>query len=107
VHTLSELAPCRHSNSRSRQENAVNQEDTARQEETVAIHIGTAPNIKTYTINKRLLCKRSSFFRGAFCTNFEEAILGVMNLPEDDPDVFDHFLDWLNDDDAPILSFPK
>jgi hypothetical protein len=30
-----------------------------------------------------------------------------MNLPEDDPDVFDHFLDWLNDDTAPILSFPK
>jgi hypothetical protein len=107
VHTLSELAPCRHSNSRSRQENAVNQEDTARQEETVTIHIATAPNIKTYKVNKKLLCELSSSFRGAFCTNFEEAILGVMNLPEDEPDVLDHFLDWLNDDKAPILSFPK
>jgi hypothetical protein len=30
-----------------------------------------------------------------------------MNLPEDDPDVFDHFLSWLNDEKAPILSFPE
>ena len=53
------------------------------------------------------MCEHSSFFRGAFCTNFEEATQGVMNLPGDDPDVFDHFLSWLNDDKAPILSFPK
>lgn len=45
-------------------------------------------------MHKELLCDRSEFFRAACNGHFKEAE-GVVNLPEQDPATFKHFIYWL------------
>lgn len=45
-------------------------------------------------MHKELLCDRSEFFRAACSGQFTEAE-GVVNLPEQDPATFKHFVYWL------------
>jgi hypothetical protein len=50
---------------------------------------------REFTVHKRLLCDRSSFFAGAFSTGFKEAITGIIELPEDDPASMALLVDFL------------
>jgi len=47
-----------------------------------------------FSVHKELLCDRSEFFRAACNGQFKEAE-GVVNLPEQDPTTFKHFIYWL------------
>ncbi|KAL8665869.1 MAG: hypothetical protein Q9168_007613 [Polycauliona sp. 1 TL-2023] len=53
------------------------------------------PDRKAYKIHRDLLCDRSSHFRAAFLSQFQEAQTSVIELPEDDETAFKLFILWL------------
>lgn len=75
------------------------------------IYVG-APKQK-FSIHKNLICGSSKFFDRAFNGGFIEAAIGQLDLPEDSPTTFEHFVGWLyrsrvdfsasDDDDTPLL----
>ena len=50
---------------------------------------------KIFTVHKALLCHHSSFFEAACKGNFKESFTNQIHLPEDEPIIFDDFLQWL------------
>ncbi|KAI1959819.1 hypothetical protein LOZ58_004184 [Ophidiomyces ophidiicola] len=48
-----------------------------------------------FQAHKDLLCQKSPFFNGALMRDFKEAGENAISLPEDDPDTFERFLQWL------------
>lgn len=46
-------------------------------------------------LNEDLLCHKSPFFRKAFQGGFIESACKEMDLPEDDPGTFGHFVGWV------------
>lgn len=48
-----------------------------------------------FQAHKDLLCQRSPFFNGALTRDFKEASENAVTLPEDDPDTFERFLQWV------------
>ena len=53
------------------------------------------PDKVLFEIHKGLLCKHSSYFRASLEGGFKEAKEGVVELPEDDPKIFNIFKTWL------------
>ena len=50
---------------------------------------------KEFYVHPDLLCEASSFFKAAFGGNFKESLEKIMELPDDDEDIFSLFVDWL------------
>ncbi|EER25635.1 hypothetical protein D8B26_000046 [Coccidioides posadasii str. Silveira] len=48
-----------------------------------------------FQAHKDLLCQKSPFFNGALTSDFKEAAEHAITLPEDDPDTFERFLQWV------------
>ena len=48
-----------------------------------------------FSVHKDLLCETSKFFRAALLGKFKEGLEQTVPLPEDDPKVFDQFVNWL------------
>ncbi|WEW60202.1 hypothetical protein PRK78_005687 [Emydomyces testavorans] len=48
-----------------------------------------------FQAHKDLLCEKSPFFNGALTHDFKEAAENAISLPEDNPDTFERFLQWL------------
>ncbi|KAE8449972.1 hypothetical protein EG329_007111 [Mollisiaceae sp. DMI_Dod_QoI] len=62
---------------------------------TEIVDIFVGPQQKHFKVHKKLLCKKVPYFHKMFLGGFKEAIEHTARLPDDDPDVFDLFLDWL------------
>ncbi|PQE24834.1 BTB POZ domain containing protein [Rutstroemia sp. NJR-2017a BVV2] len=60
--------------------------------ETVQIYVGKKR--KCWTLNKELICDVSEYFRAAFKGDFAESN-GVLNLEEEDPEIFAHLVNWM------------
>jgi len=59
------------------------------------VHIFVGSDKKQFTIHKRLLCTHSNFFEKAFNGGFKEATEDKMDLPDDDPLIFNALVEWL------------
>jgi len=70
--------------------------------EIVTLYVGLA--CKKFTVHKALLCESSDFFKKGFMGGFKEAQEKEMSLPEDNPEAFSLFLDWLYTHTLPICS---
>ena len=57
---------------------------------TVTLYIG--PDKLPALIHKNILCDASKVFEAAFESEYKEGLEQVMHLPEDDPDLFDIFV---------------
>lgn len=55
---------------------------------------GVCSNMQCWTLPKDLLVYHSRFFAGALSGSFSESS-GVVTLPEDDPSIFELFVQWL------------
>jgi hypothetical protein len=81
--------------------------------EIVKLYVG--PKRKEIVVHKKLICDRSSFFRGAFAGESQKAAGGLIYLPEDDADSMASYIDFLyrkavpelvaGDDTVPKLYF--
>lgn len=63
---------------------------------TVEVKVG--PKKKSFLMHKTLLCNVAPYFRAAFEGKFAEAEAHVLELPEDDASVFEHFQLWVYSD---------
>ena len=63
---------------------------------TVIIKVGVEK--VPFTVHKSILCKVSPYFRAALDGGFKEAHENELDLPEDEPVAFKHFLLWLYTD---------
>lgn len=61
----------------------------------VTVKVGSEGAQRSFIVHTELLNYRSSFFKAATTGNWDEAKTGIINLPADDPQVFEIFLDWL------------
>ncbi len=59
----------------------------------MTIYVGDAKN--EFHIHQNLLCGASTFFDAAFTSKFKEGSEKKMTLPEDDPEIFGAFVQWL------------
>lgn len=69
--------------------------------EVVSIFLGKKR--KEFNVHKKLICDASKFFSDAFTGPFKEGQEGTMYMPEDDPDVFACFVDWLYRNPLPFV----
>ncbi|TGO12207.1 hypothetical protein BTUL_0092g00070 [Botrytis tulipae] len=61
--------------------------------ELVQIIVG--PELKEFFVHKTLIRSTCDFFERAFNGKFKEGIENKMYLPEDDPEIFDIFVNWM------------
>lgn len=59
----------------------------------VSVTVGSAKT--PFRVHRDLLCDESPFFKAAFAKEFKEASEGILDLPEDDVDTFDRFIQWM------------
>lgn len=59
----------------------------------VLVKVG--PEEQKFTIHKGLLCAVSTYFKAALEGGFKEAEEQMINMPEDDVEVFEHFQLWV------------
>lgn len=59
----------------------------------MTVYVGDVKN--EFHIHQNLLCGASTFFDAAFTSKFKEGSEKKMTLPEDDPEVFEAFVQWL------------
>ena len=64
-------------------------------EDMVTIQVGQVPTIREFKVHKNLISRSSDFFRSAFEGFFIESSQQKLRLPEEHPDVFEAFCDWL------------
>lgn len=57
--------------------------------------IGSDQNQETFVVHKQLLVDKSEYFRAAIDNDFAENSANEFCLPEDDPNAFCIFIDWL------------
>jgi hypothetical protein len=69
--------------------------------EIVSVFVGKKR--KEFNVHKKLICKASKFFNDAFTGTFKEGQDNKMYMPEDDPDVFACFVDWLYRNPLPAV----
>jgi hypothetical protein len=61
----------------------------------VTIQVGQTPTIREFEVHKNLISRSSDFFRSAFEGFFVENSQQKLRLPEEHPEVFEAFCDWL------------
>ncbi|KAL8715991.1 MAG: hypothetical protein Q9220_000658 [cf. Caloplaca sp. 1 TL-2023] len=61
----------------------------------VKVYVGNGEERESWTVHTKLLTHASSFFASAFNGSFSEAATKSIELPEDDPDAFRLFVQWL------------
>lgn len=59
------------------------------------MHVGSEDNKKFWHLPEKLLKSKSQFFTAALEDGFAEGILKSVTLPEEDPDIFAYFVEWL------------
>ena len=64
-------------------------------EDMVTIQVGQAPTIREFKVHKNLISRSSDFYRSAFEGFFIESSQQKLRLPEEHPNVFEAFCDWL------------
>jgi hypothetical protein len=69
--------------------------------EVVSILVGKKR--KEFNVHKKLICQASKFFNDAFTGPFKEGQENKMYMPEDDPEVFSCFVDWLYRNPLPVI----
>jgi hypothetical protein len=69
--------------------------------ETVSVFVGKKR--KEFNVHKKLICEASKFFKDAFTGPYKEGQENRMHMPEDDPEVFSCFIDWLYRNPLPII----
>jgi len=69
--------------------------------ETVSVLVGKKR--KEFNVHKKLICQASKFFNDAFSGPFKEGQENRMHMPEDDPEVFSCFVDWLYRNPLPVV----
>jgi hypothetical protein len=79
----------------------VDQSSVIIEDETVSIYVG--PKRKKFLVHKKLICEISDFFSKAFTGGFQEAQENSMHLPEDDPNAFALFIDWIYRSKVPAM----
>ncbi|PQE11709.1 BTB POZ domain-containing protein [Rutstroemia sp. NJR-2017a WRK4] len=62
---------------------------------TVIVTIYVGEDKVKFTIHKKLLCDHVKFFDKAFRGGFKEVADGVVHLPDQDPDAFGLFVEWI------------
>lgn len=62
---------------------------------TVKLLVGPEDGHKEFIVHKALLCASSQFFERAFSGSFVEGQTQEMKLPEENPQLFRYFVDWL------------
>ncbi|KAJ3518930.1 hypothetical protein NM208_g14327 [Fusarium decemcellulare] len=50
---------------------------------------------KEFKVHRAVVCPQSRFFRAALTSNFREGISQTIELPEDDPDILERFLEFM------------
>lgn len=50
---------------------------------------------KEFILNEKLLCDKADYFKAAFRSGFKESQEKQLELPEDNPDTFARFVEWL------------
>lgn len=63
--------------------------------ETVDVVVGETPNIKTFKLHKGVVSFYSGYFEGALRGGFAKAIQGKVELPTEEVDVFEWFVQWI------------
>jgi BTB/POZ domain len=66
-----------------------------RYQDDSTVRVSVGPAKASFSVHKNLVCKISPFFRGACNSLFKEALNDEIYLPEQDPEAFDIFLEWL------------
>ena len=66
---------------------------------TITVKVGKDKEAKSFIVYKSLLCDTAPYFRVALTGYFWESETQILELPEDDPSVFEHFLLWLYNGD--------
>ncbi|EPS42122.1 hypothetical protein H072_3838 [Dactylellina haptotyla CBS 200.50] len=71
----------------------------------LTLHVGNPP--KEYRVHRNILCERSSYFTAVCNGNFQESQTREINLPEQNPQVFEILLKYLytghfDDKDSPL-----
>jgi hypothetical protein len=69
--------------------------------EVVSVLVGKKR--KEFNIHKKLICQASKYFNDAFTGPFKEGQENKMYMPEDDPEVFSYFVDWLYRNPLPVV----
>lgn len=59
------------------------------------VHFMLGPDKKVFTIHKNLLCKTAPYFEAALNGSFKEALEQSIEMPEDDPTMFECFQVWI------------
>ncbi len=62
---------------------------------TVTLRVGTGTEETAFQVHEDLLCQHSSFFKAAFTSQWKRNTERKIRLPEDDPDTFEEFIQWL------------
>lgn len=50
--------------------------------------MGTGETVKSFVLHRNVACARSEFFRACLGGDWKESVDARVELPEDDPDVF-------------------
>ncbi|KAL8952333.1 MAG: hypothetical protein Q9222_001744 [Ikaeria aurantiellina] len=61
----------------------------------VIVHVGSSNERESWNVHMKLLAHASPFFASAFNGYFSEAVTKSIELPEDNPDAFRLFVQWL------------
>ncbi len=59
----------------------------------VTVQVGS--NDATFHVHRSLLTDESTFFASTLDGNFKEAVENEVKLPEEEPETFEHFVQWL------------
>jgi hypothetical protein len=71
----------------------------------VKVHVKSRKNMKSFTVCKNLVMRKSPFFAGAFASkSFRESHENEIKLTEDHPFVFEIILNWMYTFQMPSLS---
>ncbi|CZT42894.1 uncharacterized protein RSE6_02848 [Rhynchosporium secalis] len=72
----------------------------------VTIHVGPVGRSEEFAIHKKLFCEKVDFFNKAFTGGFKENE-GMMKLPDEKPEIFRLFIDWLYRSEVAIVKDNK
>ena len=59
------------------------------------MHVGSEDAKKVWHLPEKLLKSKSTFFTAALESGFAEGISKIITLPEENPDIFKYFVEWL------------